>query len=74
MRSTSRRIPDINQFYDDVARVFREEIADLAAAGCRYIQIDEVNLAYLCDPALRDQAPHLRRRPRPVAEDLRQDP
>lgn len=48
--------PDINQFYDDVARVFREEIADLAAAGCRYIQIDEVNLAYLCDPALRAQA------------------
>jgi 5-methyltetrahydropteroyltriglutamate--homocysteine methyltransferase len=52
----ARAYPDINQFYDDVARVFREEIADLAAAGCRYIQIDEVNLAYLCDPALRDQA------------------
>jgi len=48
--------PDISQFYDDVARVFREEIADLAASGCRYIQIDEVNLAYLCDPALRAQA------------------
>ncbi len=30
----------------------REEIADLAAAGCRYLQLDEVNLAYLCDPAL----------------------
>jgi 5-methyltetrahydropteroyltriglutamate--homocysteine methyltransferase len=48
--------PDINQFYSDVARVYREEIRDLAAAGCRFIQIDEVNLAYLCDPALRDQA------------------
>jgi 5-methyltetrahydropteroyltriglutamate--homocysteine methyltransferase len=48
--------PDIGLFYSDVARVFREEIADLAAAGCRYIQIDEVNLAYLCDPALRAQA------------------
>ncbi|MBV9539357.1 MAG: 5-methyltetrahydropteroyltriglutamate--homocysteine S-methyltransferase [Acidisphaera sp.] len=45
--------PDLEEFYDDLARVYREEIADLAAAGCRYLQIDEVNLAYLCDPALR---------------------
>ncbi|HWL05707.1 MAG TPA: 5-methyltetrahydropteroyltriglutamate--homocysteine S-methyltransferase [Xanthobacteraceae bacterium] len=47
--------PDIQDFYDDLARVYREEIADLAGNGCRYIQIDEVNLAYLCDPALRGQ-------------------
>jgi 5-methyltetrahydropteroyltriglutamate--homocysteine methyltransferase len=51
-----RAYPDIREFYADVARVYREEIADLAAAGCRFIQIDEVNLAYLCDPALRAQA------------------
>jgi 5-methyltetrahydropteroyltriglutamate--homocysteine methyltransferase len=48
--------PEIAEFYADLARVYREEIADLADAGCRYIQIDEVNLAYLCDPALRAQA------------------
>jgi 5-methyltetrahydropteroyltriglutamate--homocysteine methyltransferase len=47
--------PDMAEFYADLARVYREEIADLAAAGCRYLQIDEVNLAYLCDPALRAQ-------------------
>jgi 5-methyltetrahydropteroyltriglutamate--homocysteine methyltransferase len=47
--------PDINDFYTDVARVYREEIRDLADAGCRFIQIDEVNLAYLCDPALRNE-------------------
>jgi 5-methyltetrahydropteroyltriglutamate--homocysteine methyltransferase len=47
--------PDIEEFYADLARVYREEIADLAAAGCRYLQIDEVNFAYLCDPALRAQ-------------------
>jgi 5-methyltetrahydropteroyltriglutamate--homocysteine methyltransferase len=47
--------PDINDFYVDVARVYREEIRDLANAGCRFIQIDEVNLAYLCDPALRNE-------------------
>jgi 5-methyltetrahydropteroyltriglutamate--homocysteine methyltransferase len=49
----AKAYPDISVFYDDLARVYREEIADLAKAGCRYLQIDEVNLAYLCDPALR---------------------
>jgi 5-methyltetrahydropteroyltriglutamate--homocysteine methyltransferase len=47
--------PDMAEFFADLARVYREEIADLAAAGCRYLQIDEVNFAYLCDPALRAQ-------------------
>ena len=37
------------------AAIFREEIADLAAAGCRYIQLDEVAIALLCDPAIREQ-------------------
>lgn len=45
--------PDMNDFYADLARVYAEEIGDLAAAGCRYLQLDEVNFAYLCDPALR---------------------
>lgn len=45
--------PHMELFYADLARIYQEEIADLAAAGCRYIQIDEVNLAYLCDPELR---------------------
>ena len=44
--------PDMGQFYADLARAYAAEIADLGAAGCRYIQLDEVNLAYLCDPAL----------------------
>jgi 5-methyltetrahydropteroyltriglutamate--homocysteine methyltransferase len=47
--------PDLDEFFADLARVYREEIADLAAAGCKYLQIDETNLAYLCDPALREQ-------------------
>ncbi len=51
--------PDIAGFYDDLARLYREEIADLAAAGCRYLQIDEVNLAYLCDPELRRQVANI---------------
>jgi 5-methyltetrahydropteroyltriglutamate--homocysteine methyltransferase len=45
--------PDMEEFFEDLARCYREEIADLAAAGCRYIQLDDTNLAYLCDPKLR---------------------
>jgi len=51
--------PTIEEFYADLARVYREEIADLAKEGCRYLQIDETNLAYLCDPALRAHAKSL---------------
>ena len=47
--------PDMAEFFADLARVYSEEIADLAAAGCRYLQIDETNFAYLCDPGLREQ-------------------
>jgi 5-methyltetrahydropteroyltriglutamate--homocysteine methyltransferase len=55
--------PDMENFYADLARVYREEIADLAAAGCRYLQIDEVNFAYLCDPALRAQVRNIGEEP-----------
>jgi len=47
--------PEMDGFFADLARVYSEEIADLAAAGCRYLQIDETNFAYLCDPELREQ-------------------
>ena len=40
-------------FFQDLGRVYRAEIADLAARGCRYVQIDEVAVAILCDPAAR---------------------
>jgi len=45
--------PDLEQFYADLAAAYRGEIADLAARGCRYLQMDDTNLAYLCDPAIR---------------------
>jgi 5-methyltetrahydropteroyltriglutamate--homocysteine methyltransferase len=47
--------PDMTQFYADLARVYSEEVSDLARAGCRYLQIDEVNFAYLCDPKFRGE-------------------
>jgi 5-methyltetrahydropteroyltriglutamate--homocysteine methyltransferase len=48
--------PDMEEFFADLARVYREEIAGLAAAGCTYLEIDDVNFAYLCDPRMRDGA------------------
>jgi 5-methyltetrahydropteroyltriglutamate--homocysteine methyltransferase len=46
---------DVQSFFDDLNRVFREEIADLVKAGCKYIQLDEVAIALLCDPNIRKQ-------------------
>lgn len=46
--------PDEDEFFDDVAAIYREEIGDLVAAGARYIQIDDVPLAMLCDPKVRE--------------------
>jgi 5-methyltetrahydropteroyltriglutamate--homocysteine methyltransferase len=48
--------PDLEQFYADVAAAYRDEIAALAAAGCRYLQLDDTNLAYLCDAKMREGA------------------
>jgi len=47
--------PDMERFFDDLIAVYRAEIMDLAAAGCRYVQLDDTNLAYLCDPRLRER-------------------
>jgi 5-methyltetrahydropteroyltriglutamate--homocysteine methyltransferase len=46
---------DATAFFADLGRVFREEIAALAEVGCRYVQVDEVAIALLCDPAIRER-------------------
>jgi len=48
--------PTMDEFYADVAAAYREEVDDLVAAGCRYIQMDDTNLAYLCDEGHRADA------------------
>ena len=45
--------PNLEDFYDDLTAAYRAEIADLAARGLRYLQFDDTNLAYLCDPDIR---------------------
>ena len=47
--------PDLEEFFQDLARVYREEIEDLAQVGCKYLQLDDTNLAYMCDPRVRQQ-------------------
>ncbi len=48
--------PEMDAFYADVAAAYRAEVDSLAAAGCRYIQMDDTNLAYLCDDEQRADA------------------
>jgi len=45
---------DLTAFFADLSRAFAEEIAALAAAGCRYVQLDEVSIVLLADPHIRD--------------------
>jgi 5-methyltetrahydropteroyltriglutamate--homocysteine methyltransferase len=42
-------------FFRDLGYIYRAEIADLAQAGCKYVQLDEVAVAILCDPAAREK-------------------
>jgi 5-methyltetrahydropteroyltriglutamate--homocysteine methyltransferase len=61
--------PELDEFWADCARAYREEIRDLAVAGCSYLQLDDVSFAYLCDENIREgyrargddpeQAPHI---------------
>ena len=45
--------PDEAQYWDDLLRVYREEIADLGRRGCGYVQLDEVPIALLCDTKIQ---------------------
>jgi 5-methyltetrahydropteroyltriglutamate--homocysteine methyltransferase len=45
--------PELDAFWDDVAAAYRVAIRHLADAGCRYLQLDDITFAYLCDPKIR---------------------
>jgi 5-methyltetrahydropteroyltriglutamate--homocysteine methyltransferase len=47
--------PEIEPFFDDLAAAYRREIAELARAGCTYLQLDDVTLAFLCDSNRREE-------------------
>ncbi len=48
--------PDLEPFYQDVANAYGDELRSLAAAGATYVQMDDTNLAYLCDEKMREAA------------------
>ncbi len=47
--------PRLEDFYADLTAAYRDEVNDLAKRGLRYLQLDDTNLAYLCDPAIRER-------------------
>ncbi|MEZ5709024.1 MAG: 5-methyltetrahydropteroyltriglutamate--homocysteine S-methyltransferase [Blastomonas sp.] len=53
---SSEVYPDLEEFYADVAAAYGAELNSLGAAGCRYVQMDDTNLAYLCDTTQRERA------------------
>jgi 5-methyltetrahydropteroyltriglutamate--homocysteine methyltransferase len=46
--------PAMEDFYRDLGESYRKAVRALTDAGCRYLQLDEVNFTYLCDPKLRE--------------------
>jgi 5-methyltetrahydropteroyltriglutamate--homocysteine methyltransferase len=49
-----RAYPDLAEFWRDAAAAYRQAIGHIATAGCRYLQLDDVSWAYLCDPKVQD--------------------
>src|SRR5436190_3857285 len=53
--SLRKTYPDLDEFWSDLTRAYREEIADLYKAGCRYLQIDDTTIAMWGDPKVQEQ-------------------
>ena len=53
--SIRKTYPDTDRFWADLAQCYREEIADLYKAGCRYLQIDDTTIAMFGDPKVQEQ-------------------
>jgi 5-methyltetrahydropteroyltriglutamate--homocysteine methyltransferase len=51
---STQAYPDLEAFWADTAAAYRQVIAAFGAAGCTYLQMDDVGFAYLCDPKFRD--------------------
>ncbi len=45
--------PDLDSFFADLGAAYRKAVRAFADAGCRYLQLDEVFIAMLCDPNYR---------------------
>jgi len=56
--------PSMDDFYRDLGETYRKAVRAFADAGCRYLQLDEVNLAYLCDPRCASRSATAAKTPR----------
>jgi 5-methyltetrahydropteroyltriglutamate--homocysteine methyltransferase len=64
-RASLKKIyPDVDEFWADLTRAYREEIRDLYDAGCRYLQIDDTTIAMMGDPKVQEQFRKLGDEPR----------
>lgn len=52
---SDRAYPDLDEFFADVAKIYQAELADLAALGATYVQLDDVPLGLLCDLRHRER-------------------
>ena len=59
---------DLDEFWADTTKAYREEIADLYKAGCRYLQIDDTTIAMWGDPKVQNQFKSLGDDPKKDAE------
>jgi 5-methyltetrahydropteroyltriglutamate--homocysteine methyltransferase len=46
--------PEMAPFFADLGRAYGKAVRAFGEAGCTYLQLDEVYVAYLCDEAQRD--------------------
>jgi len=51
--------PAMEQFFADLAGIYRKEIQFFSQAGGSYLQLDDTNFAYLCDPSLRAEVQNI---------------
>ena len=54
--------PKLDAFFDDLGQAYKKAVRAFADAGCRYLQLDEVFIAMLCDEKYREQMQGARRR------------
>jgi len=47
--------PKLDKMFDDLGQAYKKVVRSFADAGCRYLQLDEVFIAMLCDPKYRQQ-------------------
>jgi 5-methyltetrahydropteroyltriglutamate--homocysteine methyltransferase len=66
--SLNKVYPDVEEFWADLTQCYREEIADLYRAGCRYLQIDDTTIAMMGDPKVQEQFKKLGDDPRKDSE------